>query len=179
MDQIQVLQIHTYMVCLEAGYMRIVFLSISKEEKTMKRIFLVLLLLTMSLSGCHGKPRKYYPQDGVWVCDELRVQLCFDPENYNSVSFYEDKLYLQMDDDAYYTSMIEWNGQIFRCSAHCPWNTPYLYIQYDDPRFNETQYKAYDIGYHFYETEIISLSDDKMVLKDLNTKEKYVFVRLD
>lgn len=147
----------------------------------MKRIMLIaslIVLLTTLLMGCYEHPKVYYPQDGTWFCDELQVQLCFDPEAYVTADFYEDKLYMQMDDDAYYTSMIEWNGQKFRCSAHCTRNRPYLYIQYDDPRFNETQYKAYDIGYYFYQTEIISLSNDKMVLKDQNTKEKYIFIRI-
>lgn len=145
----------------------------------MKRILIVLLivLFAIPLTGCYDYPKEYHPQDGTWVCDRLQVQLCFDPEAEVTVDFYEDKLYMQMDDEEYYDSTIIWDGQKFRCSAHCQWDSPYLYIQYDDPRFNETQYKAYDIGYYFYETEIVSLSDDKMVLKDLNTKEKYIFIR--
>ncbi len=145
----------------------------------MKRIHIsaLVVLLIMFLPGCYDQPKEYHPQDGTWFCEELQVQLCFDPESYATAAFYENKVYMQMDDEEYYDSFIVWDGQMFRCSAHCKRNSPYLFIQYDDPRFNDTQCKLYDIGYHFYETEIVSLSDNQMVLKDQHTAEKYIFLR--
>ncbi len=147
----------------------------------MKRtnIATLFVLLIVALTGCVSSPKVYYPREGIWFCEELQVQLCFDSEKSDTVEFYEDKLYMQMDDEEYYDSFILWDGQKFRCSAHCKWDSPYLFIQYDDPRFNNTQYKAYDIGHYFYETEIISLSGSKMVLKDQNTAEKYTFIRVN
>ena len=145
----------------------------------MERMYITTLvvLLIMFFPGCYDEPKEYYPQGGTWFCQELEVQLCFEPESYVSADFYGEKLYMQMDDKEYYDSYIVLDGQKFRCSAHCKWNSPYLYIQYDDPRFNDTQYKAYDIGYYFYKTKIVSVSEDEMVLQDTETSDKYIFLR--
>ena len=150
------------------------------NRRILRRAFsiAVTIIIICPLSACYFLPQQQYlPSEGKWYSEDIQVQLSFD--EFNVLEFYENKSYKYMSDEEYYSSFILIDGEKIRCSITCWFNSPKLFILYDDPRLNDVHSNRYGIGYYFYKTDVVNITENKMILKDRNTGQKYTFIRID
>ena len=128
------------------------YLSEVFSVSRINRIMLVYLIcLAVFLTGCLSpKITLWRPEDGVWFCDALRMQLSFDQNTPCYITQKENRI-------------------------HCSWENDrgsvYIYI------FCIEDTSQYSYGDTLFCGKCVSLTDNEYVLEDTDTGNHYAFYR--
>ena len=95
----------------------------------------------------------WYPEDGVWYCEELKIQLSFDDNQ---------------------DTFMEKDGIKIRCRWENHPNSPELLVLCQGS--NTFGYKLGDV---VFSGQFIELTNNKLVVEDSQTGEQYTFIRQD
>ena len=124
----------------------------------MSRCLVLLLIIGICISfvGCDltalvPKPVEYMPPDGVWYCEELEMQLSFEP-------------------DAKGYAMV--NGVKVACSVGNDPGTKYFWVTCTESVLDMSP------GHVLWEAEYVDRSESAFVVKEQNTGRIYTFVKL-
>ena len=92
------------------------------------------------------------PQDGVWYCDELKMQLSFSKQYHSTVIIDGEEL------------QCAWRNDIGSCDI-------YVLCQ-------ETENQQHALGELLLWIEYVSMGEETYAVRDHNTGETYIFIRL-
>lgn len=119
-------------------------------------VILGVLLICMRIETSRllvlGPSREYTPEDGVWYCSELEMQLSFSKKYHSTVVMGEEKLQC---------SWINDKGS----------DDIYVVCQEIDNQF-------YDLGELLFWLEYVSMDEETYEVKNHDTGETYVFIKL-
>lgn len=119
-----------------------------KSNKGIQVISIFILLITV-LVGC--RPDQYEPEEGIWFCEELQIQLSY---------------------EQYTNSFAIINGEKILASCGSDRGVPYLYVS-----CKETENPRHRLGEEIFTAKIISLSETEFVVYDEESLQRYVFIR--
>lgn len=130
--------------------------SSNRGEHLMKyskgiRLFLILFQVLFTCAGC--VPDQYEPEEGVWVCEELQIQLSYEQ---NTPCF------------------VVKNGEKIICACGSDRGVQYIYVS-----CQEKDHPVYDLGEEIFSAKIVSLSETELVVYDEQDKQQYIFIRQD
>ena len=146
--------------------------------------YVILLVLILTLVGMieswYSSARTYYyPNSGIWYCDELQAQLCFD-ENYDFYYEYLDEdLPIKTADDDYYRSFIVKDNVKIRCDTRTRRGNKYVFLYYYDPILATSDMPRYSIDDCLFIGLFLSSTKSTLTLKDDDTGHVYTFHRTD
>ena len=95
--------------------------------------------------------REYTPDDGVWYCDELKMQLSFSKQ---------------------YQSTVSIDGEELQCACINDIGSDGIYVL-----CQESDNQVYALGELIVWLEYVSLDGEAYTVKDHNTGETYIFMR--
>lgn len=112
---------------------------------------IVILQIAMLFAGC--VPDQYEPEEGIWYCDELQIQLSY--ESYAQCYIIED-------------------DEKILCACGSDRGVKYIHVTCLER--NHPQYKLGDV---IFFAEVISLNDTELLVYDEQTEQQYVFLRIE
>ena len=115
------------------------------------RIFVIILLILILCAGC--VPDQYEPEEGVWFCKELQMQLS-----------YEKGI----------QSFLVENGEKIICSCGSDRGVQYLFVTNYD-----MSHPCYSFDEELFTARIISLSETEFLVYDEQAERYYTFLRID
>lgn len=101
------------------------------------------------------KPAQTFPNEGIWYCEDLQIQICFDKNP-----------------DKYETHIIK--DKKISCTLSTDYGNRFFSIVYQDTISAEYNYDTC-----FYAGEFISFDDDTLITRATDTQKEYVFTRID
>ena len=109
-----------------------------------------IVLCFFSCIGC--TPDQYEPENGVWYCDELQIQLSYDvgKECYAII-----------------------NGEKIKAACGSDRGVSRLCVS-----IQQEDHPEYNMGETFFEAEIINLNEHEFVVYDEQTQREYIFYRI-
>lgn len=127
-----------------------------------KRIVCLLIIsaLILLFVGCSGSVEEvgyHMPEDGIWYCEELGIEIVLDREN-GTVK----------------PSTVVINGEKIICKCVGEFNTPYLFLRCQDVDASE-----YRLAENIYWWTVIEYTGNDLVLEDYYSKQCYSFVRTE
>lgn len=121
--------------------------------KCTKRI-LVMIIILQIVTLCAGcVPDQYEPEEGVWYCDELQIQLSY---------------------EAHTQSYIIQNDEKILCACGSDRGVKYIQVF-----CQERNHPDYELGELIFLAEIISLDEMQLIVYDEQTEKQYIFYKID
>lgn len=111
----------------------------------------LLFIITCSIIVCF--PDQYAPEDGIWYCEELLIQLSYEPES---------------------PCFIIENNQEIVCACGSDRGSDRINIFCQDAGQSE-----YHMGELVFSAQVISLNDIELVVFDENTNQQYIFRKIN
>ena len=121
---------------------------------------LIISALVFLFGGCSGSVEEityHMPEDGIWYCEELGIEIVLDREN-GTVK----------------PSTVVINGETITCICVGEFNTPYLFL-----RCQDTDASKYKLAESIYWWTVIEYTENELVLEDYYSKQCYDFVRTE
>ena len=115
------------------------------------QVLVLFMLFTVLCAGCTAK--QYEPEDGIWYCEELEMQLSYDKDG---------------------QSYVVENGEKIICACGSDKGVPYLFVS-----IQEVHHSSYSLGEEIFCAKIISVSETEFVVYDENNERQYIFSRID
>lgn len=112
----------------------------------------ILIVLLPALLFAFGEPVHFFPQDGIWYCEELQLQISFSDDDETFTYADGEKVYCSCD----YDRGSAWLG------LHC----------------RNYYSKSYQVGDVVFDGEYVSLDEQTLVIYDQETDQNYTFLRL-
>lgn len=97
-------------------------------------------------------PDQYAPEDGVWYCKELLLQLSYEPGS---------------------TCFVVEDGQAIVCACGSDRGSKWIYVFCQD-----AEQSKYHMGELLFSMQIVSLNDTELVVVEENANHEYVFRRI-
>ena len=113
--------------------------------------FFLCCLMLCSISGC--TVAQYEPEEGIWFCEELQIQLSY--ERHTQTFAIRD-------------------GEKIICACGSDRGVPYLSVS-----CQETNNPNYSLAEEIFYAKIVSLDQEKMVVREENSETKYTFYRVE
>ena len=123
--------------------------------KRLVKLFAAICIVSFSLMFLvQCKPTQALPNKGIWYCEDLQIQICFDknPDMYETHIISEKKV---------------------NCTLSTDYGNRFFSIMYQDTINSEYNYDTC-----FYSGECIYFDEEKMVTKEVDTGREFVFERL-
>ena len=122
----------------------------------MKKLWMILLLgpivyLVILFANIAYIPQ-YEPDEGIWFCEELQIQLDY---NGGNETFIEE-------------------GEMLHCGCGSDRGVNEIQVSCE-----QRNHPTYELGELVFRAEIKQLTDKKMTVFKLTTGEEYIFVRID
>lgn len=121
-----------------------------KNTRRIQVIMFFVLFLPV-FAGC--TPVQYEPEDGVWFCEELQIQLSYEQDA---------------------QSFVIRDGEQIICACGSDRGVPYIYVS-----CQETNNSIYSLGEEIFYAKIIELSETELLVCDEETMRQYTFTRLE
>ena len=115
------------------------------------RVFIAIIQLLILCAGC--TPDQYEPEDGVWFCEVLQMQLSYEKD---VQSFFVE------------------NGDKIICACGSDKGVPYLFVS-----VQEAHHPIYALGEEIFCAKIISVSETEFVVYDERNECQYVFLPIE
>lgn len=123
-------------------------------KQTARKLFIIICIIGLMLTLVQCKPYQTFPQEGIWYCEELQIQICFDKDREKR------NTYAIIDDEK------------INCVLYTDYGNRYFSIVCQD--MITGKYDSAD----YYAGEFISFNDERIITRDTQTQTEYVFVRV-
>lgn len=119
----------------------------------MKQLRIALLFMILFSVWCVGcVPDQYEPEEGIWYCDELQIQLSYESDA---------------------ECFVIKDGEKIRCA--CGSDRGVNHIEVSCQHENHPDYRLAEL---IFSAEIISLNESELLVYDEQTDRQYVFLRI-
>ena len=119
-----------------------------------RKLFVIICIIGLMLILVQCKPDQTYPEEGIWYCAELQMQICREKDR----------------TERYTHAIID--GEKRNCALYTDYGNRFFSVVYMyevDEKYESTT---------LYRGEFISFNDEKIVTRDTQTQTEYVFVRV-
>lgn len=123
-------------------------------NQTTRKLCVIICVIGLMLTLVQCKIDQTFPTEGIWFCEELQIQICFDKdrEKRNTYAFVD--------------------GKKINCVLYTDYGNRYFSIVCQDMLTGK--YDSAD----YYAGEFITFNDEIIVTRDTQTQTEYVFVRV-
>ena len=119
----------------------------------MKKIISFIIAFVFSLLPIRCEPAQFFPEEGIWYCSELGIQLDFD-DGLNCFFIYQ--------------------GVKIVCDCEHDRGSSYLSVICQDMNT-----KHFTLGEEVFGAEFVSLDTERLILLEEETQTAYIFLRME
>lgn len=118
----------------------------------MRNIFVLCAVLAICIALCCCSAKRYYPEEGIWYCGELNIQLDFQDGS---------------------NCFVVHNGKKIACAAGVDPGSSWISVG-----CQEADNDCFILGEEVFGAEFVSLDNGILVVQDTDSAKEYRFIRI-